>query len=190
MVFPPPLTTPRPVTPSSVDGALDRHADWSGGPVAPAGVGRYISRWSDPVTQTREQANANEQTIGHERMPWYHTGYIGSHHDALVNWTDCGPIRAALHNRQVTINRQVGTSATRAFDPYPITMYGTQDQGHGMHTNPVQPKSGVNANFRARQQQLPTRVNRLSPAVYNGQSYSQTTVIQGSAGSTSGRRRR
>lgn len=197
MVYPPPLTSPRPITPTSVDGSLDRHADWSGGPVSPAGVGRFIPRWSDPVTLTREQANANEQTISHERMPWYHTGYIGSHHDTLVNWTDCGPVRAALHNRQVTINRQVGTSATRAFDPHPIRTYGTQDGTnggvvHGMHTNPEPYKSAVNANFRARQQQQPARVNRLSPAVYNGQSYSQTTVVQGSTGtvSGSGRRRR
>ena len=196
MVYPVPLTTPRPVTPDSSDGALDRHADWSGGPPTPAGVGRYIPRWSYAPTLTREQANANEQTISHERFPWHHTGYIGSHHDTLVNWTDCGPIRPALHNRQVTINRQVGTSNTRAQDPNPIRTYGTQDgtrggQIHGLHTNPQQSKIATNANFRARQQQEPARVNRLSPAVYTGQSYSATTVIQGStAVGRKGRRRR
>lgn len=187
--FPPPLTTPRPVTPSSADGSLDRHADFSGGPPTPAGIGRFIPRFDNYVTLTRENANANERTIGHERMPWYHTGYIGSHRDTLVNWTDCGPVRASLHNRQVTINRQVGTSATRAYDPYPIATYGTQDQGHGMHTN-VQKEHFTTANYRDRQQQIPARVDRLSPAVYTGQSYSQTTAVQGSVGSVSGRRRR
>lgn len=188
MVFPTPLTSPRPVSPTSVDGSLDRPADWSGGPVSPAGVGRFIGRWSNSPTLTREQANANEQTIGHERFPWYKTGYIGSNHDSLVNWTDCGPVRTSLHNRQVTINRQVGTSNTRAQDPNAIRTYGTQDQGHGLHTNPAQSKIATNANFRARQQQQPARVNRLSPAVYTGQSYSQTTVVQG-ATVTRGRRR-
>lgn len=189
MAFPPPLTSPRPITPTSVDGSLDRHADFSGGPPTPAGVGRFIPRWSNPVTLTREQANPNEQSIAHERMPWYHTGYTGSNHDSLVNWTDCGPVRAALHMRNTTINRQVGSSATRAYDPYPISSYGTQDQGHGMHTN-VQKEHWTSANYRDRQQQQPARINRLSPAVYYGQSYSQTTALQGSAGSTSGRRKR
>lgn len=193
MVFPPPLTTPRPVTPTSVDGSLDRPADWSGGPVSPAGVGRFIPRWSNSVTLTREQANANEQSIDHERFPWYKQGYIGSHRDSLVNWTDCGPIRPSLNNRQVTINRQVGTSNTRAQDPNPIRTYGTQDGTrdgvtHGLHTNPQQAKYATNANFRARQQQQPARVNRLSPAVYTGQSFSQTTVVQG-ATVARGRRR-
>lgn len=179
MVYPVPMTTPRPVTPTSADGSIYRHADESGGPV-PGGVGRFIPRWSDPVTQTREGVNGNEQSIQHERTPWYDVDYMTSNHDTLVNWTDSGPIRQSLHMRQVTINRQVGTSATRNFDPTPITQYGMQDQGHGMHTNPEQPKARQLANFRARQQQQPARVNRLSPSVYTGQSFSQTTVIQGS----------
>ena len=189
MAFPPPLTTPRAVTPTSVDGSLDRPGDFSGGPVVPAGVGRFIPRWSNTVTLTRENANANEQSIAHERMPWYHTGYAGSHHDTLVNWVDCGPVRTALHMRNTTLNRQVGTSATRAYDPNPIATYGTQDQGHGLHTNPQQ-EHWTTANYRNRQQQTPARVNRLSPAVYNGQSYSATTAVQGATGSVSGRRRR
>lgn len=179
----PPMTTPRPPTPTSVVGSLSRHASPSGnsgpGPVTPAGVGRFIPRWSDPVTLTREQANANEQSIQHERFPWYDSEYMTSNHDTLVNWTDCGPIRQNLHMRNTTINRQVGTSNTRAQDPMPIRQFGTQDQGHGLHTNPEQPKLGTIKNFRARVQQQPARVNRLSPAVYTGQSYSQTTQLQG-----------
>ena len=184
MTWPPPLTTPRPVTPTSADGSLYRHADGAGGPPTPAGVGRFIPRFDNIVTLTREQANANEQTIVHERNPWYDQDYMTSHHDSLVNWTDCGPIRQSLHMRNVTINRQVGTSATRNFDPNPIATYGVQDgttggQVHGMHTNPPNYKVASNRNFRDRQQQQPARINRLSPAVYTGQSYSQTTVVQG-----------
>lgn len=173
------MSTPRPITPSSVVGSIDRHADQAGGPPEPPGYGRYIPRFDDRVTLTREQANNNELTIQHERVPWYDQDYLTSNHDSLVNWTDCGPIRPSLHMRQVTINRQVGTSATRNFDPHPIMAWGTQDQGHGMHTNPAMSKVSTLKNFRARQQQQPARINRLSPAVYSGQSYSQTTVIQG-----------
>lgn len=189
MAWPPVLTTPRPVTPTSADGALYRHADGAGGPPTPAGVGHYIPRWSAPGPQTRENANANESTIVHERTPWYDIDYMTSNHDSLVNWTDSGPIRQSLHMRQMTVNRQVGTSATRNFDPNPIATYGTQDgtgpyggQVHGMHTNPEPYKGSVNRNFRDRQQQQPARFNRLSPALYTGQSYSQTTVIQGGGG--------
>lgn len=185
MVWPTPLTTPRPVTPNSADGALYRHADGAGGPPTPAGVGRFIPRWANYVTLTREDPNANEATVVHERTPWYDVDYMTSNHDSLVNWTDCGPIRQSLHMRQMTVNRQVGTSATRNFDPNPIATYGTQDgttggQIHGMHTNPSGYKPSQLRNFRDRQQQQPARVNRLSPALYTGQSYSQTTVIQGS----------
>lgn len=184
MTWPPPLTTPRPVTPTSRVGSLYRHADGAGGPPTPAGVGRFIPRWSAPVTLTREQANANESTIVHERMPFHDVDYMTSNHDSLVNWTDSGPIRQSLHMRQMTINRQVGTDATRNFDPNPIVTYGTQDgttggQVHGMHTNPQTYKLTGLRNFRDRQQQQPARINRLSPAVYTGQSYSQTTAIQG-----------
>lgn len=174
-----PMTTPRPVTPDSTLGAIDRHADRAGGPPEPPGIGRFIPRWSDTPTRTREGVNGNEQTIQHERTPWYDQDYSTSNHDTLVNWVDCGPIRPSLHMRNVTVNRQVGTSATRFFDPHPISQFGTQDQGHGMHTNPEPTKKATNRNFRARQQQQPARINRLSPAVYTGQSYSQTTVVQG-----------
>ena len=174
-----PMSTPRPVTPSSEVGAIDRHADRAGGPPKPDGVGRFIPRWSDVPTLTRENANPNEQSIQHERFPFYDQDYSTSNHDWLVNWPDCGPIRPSLHMRQVTVNRQVGTSATRNFDPHPVLSFGSADQGHGMHTNPEPTKISTNKNFRARQQQEPARINRLSPAVYTGQSYSQTTVIQG-----------
>jgi len=175
------MTTERPVTPDSAYGYIPRHAAGSGigGPPAPPGVGHDIPRWSAYVTLTRERANPNEESIQHERFPFYDQDYIGSHHDTLVNWTDCGPIRPSLHMRQETINRQVGTSNTRNQDPWPITTYGIQDSGHGMHTTPEGYKQATNRNFRARQQQQPARINRLSPAVYTGQSYSQTTVVQG-----------
>lgn len=173
-----PMTTPRPPTPSSMDGMPDRHADKSGGPV-PGGVGRFIPRFNDYVTLTREEVNGNDDLIQRDRVPWYDRDYLTSNHDSLVNWTDCGPIRPSLHMRQQTVTRMQGTSATRNFDPHPIVTLGMQDQGHGMHTNPPQPKAAANRNFRDRQQQQPARVNRLSPSVYTGQSYSQTTVVQG-----------
>lgn len=174
-----PMTTPRAITPSSAEGMPDRHADNSGGPVF-GGIGRTLGRFYDYITGTREMVNGNDENIQRDRTPWYDNDYMTSHHDTLVNWTDCGPVRPSLHMRQQTVTRMQGTSATRNFDPNPVVEgSGMQDQGHGMHTNPPLSKKAINANFRARQQQVPARVNRLSPAVYTGQSYSQTTSVQG-----------
>ena len=131
--------------------------------------------------RTRENANPNEALVQHERMPTYHQAYQGSSHEWRVAWTDSGPVRPALWMRQTTVRRQAGSDNTRNFDPHPITGWGTQDQGHGMHTNHPMPKTWVNKNFRGRVQQQPARINRLSPAVYTGQSYSQTTQVQGAA---------
>lgn len=172
------MTTPRAPTPSSAVGMPDRHADRSGGPPT-GGRGRYIPRFDDVPTRTREEVNANDGQIMRGRVPWYDQDYLGSNHDSLVNWTDCGPVRPSLHMLQQTVRRMQGTSATRNYDPHPITTWGMQDQGHGMHTNPDMAKIDTNANFRQRQQQTAARVNRLSPQIYSGQSYSQTTVIQG-----------
>src|ERR1700759_1414106 len=146
------MTTPRPVTPSSAVGMPDRHADQSAGS-APGGVGRFIPRWSAPVTLTREGVNGLDDQIMRDRVPFYDQDYLGSHRDSLVNWDDCGPPRPSLHMRQMTVRRQVGSSNTRAFDPHPVMGYGTQDQGHGMHTNPEQAKINTIRNFRARTQQ-------------------------------------
>lgn len=172
------MTSPRPATPSSAVGMPDRHADESGGPPT-GGIARTLARFYAYVTQTREGVNGYEDQIQHERMPWYHQGYVGSNGNAWVDWTRSGPIRPSLHMLQQTVRRQQGSSATRNFDPHPVSTLGIQDQGHGMHTNPPQSKVGVNARRANRAQQTAARVNRLSPSIYSGQSYSQTTAIQG-----------
>jgi hypothetical protein len=178
--IPGPMTTARPPFPSSSRGMPDRHADRSGGPPAQGWGGRFIQRFMDFVTLTREGVNANEAGVQHERFPYYQQPYLGSHHDTLVNWTDSGPVRPTLHNRQVTVARQQGTSNTRNLDPHPVIAgSGMQDQGHGMHTNPERSKKAVNRNFRAKVQMQPAYINRLSPARNFGQSYSGTTTIQG-----------
>ena len=174
------MTSPRPATPSSAEGMPDRHADASGG-WAPGGVGREDPRFTAVPTRTRENANSLESQVQHERVPWLHTGYVGSHTTSWVDW-DATPARPSLHMLQQTLRRQQGSSATRAFDPHPVATFGMQDQGHGMHTNPPQPKAGVNGKRAARQQQTGARVNRLSPQVYSGQSYSRVTLIQGAQG--------
>jgi hypothetical protein len=81
--------------------------------------------------------------------------------------------------RNETLRIQVGTTATRNYDPHPIDRFGMQDQGHGMHTNPAPNRVRTNARYRSTVQQQPARFNRLSPAANAGQSYSQTTRVQG-----------
>lgn len=178
--IPGPMTTPRPPRPSSARGMPDRHADQSGGPTYTGWGGRFIQRFMDYITLTREGVNANETLVQHERFPYYQQSYMGSHHDTLVNWTDSGPVRPTLHQRQVTVTCQQGTSNTRNLDPHPVVPgTGMADQGHGMHTNPERGKKAQNRNFRAKAQMTPAYINRLSPARNFGQSYSGTTTIQG-----------
>lgn len=170
------MTTPRP----PYDRSVNRRLDSAGGRDA-RGVGREISPGLiDGTIREGNGGYSRDDLIARDRSPWYDRDYQTSNHDSLVNWTDCGQPRATLWMRQVTLAQQIGTTATRNFDPHPIVGYGSQDQGHGMHTNPAPWKRATNARFHDTAQMVPTHVNRLSPARYTGQSYSQTTRVAGS----------
>lgn len=180
---PPLLTTPR----APYDRYHARHSGVggsAGGPPRPAGMGHAIEPGVIDA-MVREGPGINGGTtinrlILRDRMPWYDRDYMVGNDNTLVDWTRSGPIRPSLHNRQMTLTKQVGTDGTRNFDPRPIRSYGMQDQGHGMHTNPEPTKKRTNARYRSGNPQMqPTRIGRLSSSVYTGQSYSQTTRIQG-----------
>jgi hypothetical protein len=83
--------------------------------------------------------------------------------------------------RNETVRTMVGTDNTRNLDPKPVTTYGIQDQGHGMHSNPVRGQALTARVYSApaRAQMTAGRFNRLADSVYTGQSYSQTTRSQG-----------
>lgn len=115
----------------------------------------------------------NDDQIRRDRTPWFpSTGRSGAG-TAEPDWTAAGPTRPELHARNVTVRTMAGTSQTRAFaDP--------RDPSVGLHTNSKVRPSGNLERYKAGASGiLPGRTDRLSPARYSGQSYSQTTLEQG-----------
>jgi hypothetical protein len=156
-----------------------RRGDGTGG-VDARGHGReIIPGLVDGVIRESTGAYSRDKLILRDRMPTYMRDYMTGNANTLVDWTNCGYIRPSLRMRQATVRRQVGTDATRNFDPHPIVGFGTQDQGHGMHTNVAPYKRAANARHFGIPQMMPANVNRLTSARYSGQSYSQTTTVYG-----------
>jgi hypothetical protein len=172
---PPPLSTPRP----PYDYRVGRRGWRSAGPVAAGHVDEVTPGLVDGTIREGEGANTWDRLVDHERMPWYHRDYMVGQDNTLVDWTRCGPVRPSLRMLQQTVRKLVGTDNTRNFDPRPIRDWGSQDQGHGMHTNPTPAKRFTNARYRERVQMQPARQDRLSPSRQTGASYSQTTRVQG-----------
>lgn len=107
--------------------------------------------------------------------PWYPSDNLHGVGTGTVNWTACGPPRPEMHFRQLFALRQMaGTSATR-FLKSPV------DPKLGLHSTPPKPrKMGNLERIEARAPQIRRgRRDRLSQARYTGQSYSQTTRVQG-----------
>jgi hypothetical protein len=164
----------------------NRLLDSAGGRVRPEGVGRTITPGLvDGRTRDIDGAYANDELIARDRTPVYDfDNYRAA--GSLVDWTASGPIRRSLWMRQHTLRRLVGTDNTRAQDPTPVTTYGTQDgrnsKPHGMHTTPVSGRVLSSHTYAAtgRAQMVSARFNRIADSAYTGQSFSQTTRVQGS----------
>jgi hypothetical protein len=117
--------------------------------------------------------NVNDSQIRRDRTSYFQTNARSGVGTAEVDWTAAGPARPELHSRNVTVRTMAGTSQTRAFaSPF--------DPSIGLHTNPSVKPSGNIERYRAGAAAMRgTRTDRLSPARYSGQSYSQTTLQQG-----------
>lgn len=122
---------------------------------------------------------SNDQGITRDRRPFY-SATVNYVPPALswVNWTEAGPARAELHMRTTDLRNMVGNSQGR----YP---YLPGSPTGGRHT--MIPSTGPGGVTQTRQrfvgaglpQMRAARPDRLAPARYTGQSYSQTTSIQG-----------
>lgn len=89
-----------------------------------------------------------------------------------ISWTAAGPTRPELHGRNSSWRNLVGNSASR----FPVVDSPTT----GMHTMPGAPGAVLTqSRYVATPQMVPARPDRLSPAVYAGQTFSQTTRLQG-----------
>lgn len=163
-----------------------RRLDSPPGPVEPAGVGRTIAPGLvDGRIRELGGAYSRDSGIRRDRTPVYDfDNYRPA--GALVDWTMSGPIRRSLWMRNHTLTRMQGSDNTRAQDPHPVVTFGSQDglhgsPPHGMHTNPVNGRALSMRTYQAtgRAQMTSARYNRLADSVYTGQSYSQTTRVNG-----------
>lgn len=109
-----------------------------------------------------------------ERRPFYSALTRSPVGDSWVNWTGAGPARAELHMRTTEWRQEAGRGATR----YPVNP--TSPTG-GFHTMTPSGVARTAPRYQETPQQRGTRINRLASSRYSGQSYSQTTAVQGRA---------
>lgn len=122
----------------------------------------------------------NDDAIVRDRTPWMPRPVKSGAGTGTVDWTACGPARPQLHMRNVTVRRMAGTDSTRF-------LANPKDPRQGLHSQtPHSPRGNVQRYAAGLPTIRPGRTDRLSPARYVGQSYSQTTLEQGA---TKGKRR-
>lgn len=128
---------------------------------------------TDAPGGTRYVGTRQDVNIRRARMPWYHREYKSPVGDGWVDWTAAGPIRPELHMMNSTGRLMQGNSESR----FPVVDTPTT----GMHTNPPSLPAGqqTGQRYRKTRQMTSVRIFRLSPGQYAGQTYSQTTQIQG-----------
>lgn len=109
--------------------------------------------------------------IVRDRGPYFQHPRVPRPGDGWVNWTAAGPLRPELHQRSVSFRTMVGNSASR----YPVVATPTT----GMHTMGPAGVARTVERYVTTPQMTAARPFRLSPGQYNGQTYSQTTRLQG-----------
>lgn len=145
---------------------------------------------------TRYPGTVNDTTIRRQQMPWYPMDTYTPAGDSWVNWTAAGPCRPELHMRDATYRLMQGNSRTRQL-LYPeegpaVTApgYRTTPDGRiiqpttnirvGLHTDPKRAARITVERYTNKNPRMTTaRQDRLRSGQYTGQSYSQTTRVQG-----------
>lgn len=120
----------------------------------------------------RYPGTAFDQRVRRDRGPFYQRPTYLPPPQTWVNWTAAGPPRPELHMRNATLRTMVGTSASR----FP-TVAGSPTGG--MHTMTPSGVSRTVPRYVSTPQMTAARQMRLSPGQYSGQTYSQTTRLQG-----------
>jgi len=158
-----------------------RRAHSSGGD-APGGIPRTIAPGTDNDL-ARYPGTVFDARDRRDRTPWYDRDYYLPPAQSWVSWTAAGPARPELHMRAVPALRQMsGNSQSRGYhDP--------NNYQRGLHTNPAVGVTRTTARYLSGNPQMAAgRFERLQGGQYSGQSYSQTTRTQATAGAR-GRRR-
>jgi hypothetical protein len=127
----------------------------------------------------RYPGTTNDAEIHRDRAPWYNMPDYPTVGNGWVNWTLAGPPRAELHMRNATWRPMEGNSRSR----FPFL---PQSPTGGMHTmipsGPGSVRQTAPRYQSGNPQMQAARVDRLAGARYAGQSYSQTTSVQGARG--------
>lgn len=146
---------------------------------------------------TRYPGTSNDGRIVRQQMPWYPSAQYTPAGDSWVNWTAAGPPRPELHMRDYTFRIMQGTSRTRNLqNPAGDTTttapgYRSLPDGRivqpihkvsvGLHTDPARVGLITVQRYTNRNPRMTTaRQDRLRSGQYTGQSFSQTTRVQGS----------
>lgn len=171
-----------------------RKRDASGGP-APELIRRTLVNGMDGES-TRYPGTVNDTKIVRQKTPWFPSAIYTPPGNSWVNWTAAGPIRPELHMRDVTLRTMQGTSRTRNLqNPGPgqtetAPGYRSLPDGRivqpthtvpvGLHTDPKRAAKVTVERYTNRNPKMTTaRQDRLRSGQYTGQSYSQTTRVQG-----------
>lgn len=156
-----------------VRAGLPRRGNSHGGAVRPNGRFTAGAQASAQADDPRYVGNVNDSAIRRDRIAWFPTDARSGVGTGTVDWTAAGPARPELHMRNVTVRTMAGTSRTRALaSPFDPTI--------GLHSQTVTTPRGNVERFKATGVSMKgARTDRLSPARYSGQSYSQTTLLQG-----------
>lgn len=124
--------------------------------------------------QARYPGTSQDSAVRRDKTPWYHVGQKGNVGDGWVNWTAAGPPRAELHMRTTTWRDEQGGTRFPFIPSSPTGGRHTMVPSATTYTTPRYVDSGL-------PQMTGARINRLAAARYAGQSYSQSTAVQGRA---------
>lgn len=145
---------------------------------------------------TRFPGTTNDTGIRRQQQPWYPSTQYTPAGNSWVNWTAAGPIRAELHMRDTSFRTMVGTSRTRNLQnpggdttevapgyrsmPDGRIVQPTHRVSVGLHTDPKRSAKITVERYTNQNARMTTaRQDRLRSGQYTGQSYSQTTRVQG-----------
>lgn len=116
---------------------------------------------------SRYPGASNDSETVRARGPWMHKGHVMPAGQSWKSWSADGPARPELHMENETWRTESGSSRSR----FP-----------GLHTNVPNATSRTLPRYVDTPQMRPARQDRLRPGQYSGQTYSQTTQIQGERG--------
>lgn len=119
----------------------------------------------------RYPATVFDGGIVRDRRPYYQAPTYLPPPVTWINWTAAGPPRPELHMRNASLRMMAGNTASR----YPVVDSPTT----GMHTMGPTGVQRTAPRYVQTPQMVPGRYDRLRPGQYAGQTYSQTTRIQG-----------